>query len=636
MNLNNNDEIQVDTDDSPRTSVGTIGAVAPTALRSDGKAVLNERIQVYMNIGAWTGGQSTFGLVSGRHVALCSWMRQPTAGGCAGKGIFKSADREAEALKEPGGGSEPNLIRTFLQGLRTADGVIYKDRGFVIYYHRSRLLDAFVDGKTLFVFLPDMHINLFRMLAINAFAPGGKWATELNSLLNYVRRFSKKNGATRVRVVHLGDLYELFHVQGLLDACFRQEIRELRKESDVRAISADSVKDSDYDDDGRPKKLFTRHMDKRAYHAGKVTEFLRKYEDKRKKYRDGEGIKIDEALKILSRIDGLRWDEKHRRKDIAQLQCVRRGTKIAVSNLDKIEKAIQEEYPELKDNWDILTGTCVDDNLTSEYLRGNHDLREANRYVDGVYNKKQFVEYAERQCMKPNRKGQMSTSEWKKPWGPTKSEWARMDDELIDEPSPEETKPGTHDWRRYASRSGHMWYEHGHAWDPFNNKLVSDRFDTHGRKSAELGKKLPGGWKVVQDYIIRVLNVDAGPSNVPLVMLLFPPFTILGIVGQLALEGEHAKDEGMKKLETWIGDKQLETYSGWRMKGIFHERGKRNGTVMPIRLVVMGHTHVPYMAVGEFAFPSSQSVRDTTERLPKAWKKGRSAGIEQASSEQLE
>lgn len=316
-------------EDKPDVRPVTLQAVgAPASSRLDSTP------RFYMNIGSWTNGQTTFGLVSGNEAALCCWLPHGDR-----KQQFDSSDDLINEEKLLPDGD----IHRFIKAARTYQ----TDRGAV---SGAKVLAAFklkygyfVMGSRLLVFFPDMHLTLFKGHPCDAFVreyvevTRGQESVErpvsleddLADMLSFLKHHGKQRGVTRIVTFHLGDLFEVCHTQAILDLALRQLLENKEVERDWLNLR---------------DKLTDLYNPKWA-----LQKFGEKFHKEFKLWGDVNIVDGDRRLDP--------WDWR------------------------AIEDRIRAQFPKL--DWSLLCGLGDEKSAVSfgEYLRGNHDMDKDHDYL---------------------------------------------------------------------------------------------------------------------------------------------------------------------------------------------------------------------------------------------------------------
>lgn len=197
--------------------------------------VYNHAPPVYvMDVGVWAGGfdgrpTTSFGVISGRDIFLCSWRNF-----CEGGWSYSKVSQH----------EGPSVFSNGLSGASKAffEEIARQDRGFILSWARlPNKLGVFTSDDAVVVVLPDLHLHLQAMGPIDRFVycdkePVGQSVygekefhsldLELHGLIHlktYLRERSIK-----MLTVQVGDMYEVWEAECIL----RHRLKELREEID--------------------------------------------------------------------------------------------------------------------------------------------------------------------------------------------------------------------------------------------------------------------------------------------------------------------------------------------------------------------------------------------------------------------
>lgn len=529
-----------------------------------GSAADNEvdsRVMVYLNPGAWTGGRTGFGLVGREYVIACSllaWPEKPKPR-LWGKGLTKTQSGAAEFIAHLVRKNQidwDNPAHKFIGQAKDS----FPDLEILAYY-RAPGRFRFANDDQLLIFLPDMHMNLYREMPIDAFVTRDAHKQRssvihlLLPFLDFIRQFKQQNPSFTVDVIQLGDLVDVWHTQNVFLKAHRflyEYAQDYKKKHGVepREFQFHYTRENELWDQPQHNTLTetVRLADwpaqANAFHAWALYILAHDFHNHTRKKRGYHRLPLPWKLR-----------------------------NVALDYTDRlaIEQKIRDGYPEMTgggvDRWPLL--------LTN-WVRGNHDMDEAHPYfaggtarglIEGFRDRHQYpVEYyyGATDIRRTHDAYWTSKPELKDRPRPA---WDRYDDRNVT------LAAYTGDGYGYVTgRNGCIWYEHGHAFDPFNHRRVWWREDS---KNAERDAKfhamtphfLAGGFPVTGKYIRELLE-----------------YTIH--------QGGWLFEFGDK-----LGDLGLEWYAYDRVEKIFEKYsrrppGKGQG---PIHLVVMGHTHVLHL-----------------------------------------
>jgi len=582
--------------------------------------LLAMKVRVYLNPGAWTGGRTDFGLVSQDQIAMASWLMPPDLYDAQHKKRPENDRRDWSKVADTRQGAN-SLTRG--DGCITKDNPIYaflergKDAGqrrvkhvFSSYrippvFNAKRDLDFTLQGELL-IFLGDIHMHLFRECPADAFTKTqeGKNVSlmaDFKDFLVYCRAF-KQGRAVPPAIYQLGDLVDIWHAQSicleahghLKDLIARQEEADKKQEKKEKK---DSAKD-------KPAGSYKAFVVYEHAPTGKFVYFrdiltARELSPERK-----NAIKPREpkAKVEFREVDPTKWPQEVAPFDAMALythlhkgtpyKCFdqpmsagifsrcRQGRKINYASWESVYNAIKEQYPEMDDYWKDLVA-----------VQGNHDMFVDHPYMEFLHEYgtggilfKQDVEgrgFRAKGSEQANR--QKASAKMKKYgirfWPPAGNKdpnykkahvkWVWHEDDASDQPAgptaaavgtsgPIECRP-EHGF--LTGRKNCIWFEHGHAFDPYNNRHIFFRYDHR--------KMVMGGFPNTGNYVRG--KFQNGPGYVK---------TIAGVdVGKAA-------------------NMNLNDYVMRRCQAIFQASEKPEKKNSPVRLVALAHTHYPWLIVG--------------------------------------
>jgi len=505
------------------TSYGTAVNTAKNALTANrsvhGKATqntFNQAVQCYVNVGAWTGGRTDICVVSGSEVALCSWNAPPDAD------KHKVRGDRAKYAKDKPKFSPSGKVTDFIQSAGGANKWFTLLGGYIAPGGFK-----FTADTEAIIFLPDSHMNMFRESYCDAFckpqrtALSGKasMVTDLLAFLNFYQGWKGSN-CPGAKLVHLGDRVDIWHVQAVcLDA--HRYLQEL--------------------------------VDQYEKEHGKGTNpNIPVYHDANYYVVDRKKVKPSDRAIVTRQIKPSNWPKQVDVFDALALfieknnllKRVRpdgslKGVVVDYSDYQSVEAAIQGRYPEITSgHWQLF----------DKLVRGNHDMDLNHPYLADRY------KYP---LDKPYLKSAGKPAD---PW------WDDWDDTTPKSTSPYGNVIGTNDC---------IWYEHGHAFDPYNHRGVFHREDKRAPEpdlKMRVAPPIQGGFMSTLGFVR-----DA--------------FTWEGVTGK----SKANPGSLFYKASGIAGDVGLEFYAYHRTRKIFDKHGKgKNGEKM-VNLVVMGHTHVPHI-----------------------------------------
>jgi len=499
---------------------------------SDGCAhnTANPHVKVYMNIGSWTGNLTTFGLVCDNQIALCSWKPAD-----CNQYVYwnKLTDRRTNGVGDCLRRG-PTRIENKLRAMLHPSIVIlasYRAPGEPGEF-------SFTEPGETILFLPDCHIPLFRGSIHDKFIYESEkkgrcsLAGPLKDLLDWA-------ASNKMRVIQLGDLYEVWDAQAVYLDC----VDKLRLET--------------------PSGL-------KKYVPGLLYDA----------YCDRWGV-IDKTWRSQVSLQCYPAPENH-------------PSAIDFVSEDALIEAIKQQYGELTNYWTVLD--------SKDYIRGNHDC-EQNRFLYRYY---------------LNRRQWESLSVFDRKVATV--DWVDLDDQLV----------SRSEYHRCVGQNDCIRYEHGHAFDPYNNFQTWKRHEERPRGfwdgSEVAATKLwrnSGGFQSTREYLATKVQVHGARDS--LKGIEYVKQVMLDLPRADYLDGQD-----------WIGNKALEVFAYHRVRTIWAP--SKNGLKTKekdddcnkckgeyINLIVMGHTHVPHLEdYTNYWFAAGRRV------MRNAWDNVTSAGRELA------
>lgn len=478
----------------------------------------NQAVQCYVNVGAWTGGRTDLCIVSGSEVALCSWNAPPDPKKHKVRGVRAKDQNDKDKPKFSSSGK----VTDFIQSATATN------KGFTLLggYVAPGGFKFTADSEAI-IFLPDSHMNMFRESYCDAFckpqpsAVSGKasMAADMLALLKFYRNW-KNSSCPGAKLIHLGDRVDIWHVQAVcLDAHrYLQELVEQGEKEHGKGsvLSIPVFHDANYFVVERKKvKTGDRGIVKRDIVPSSWPK----------------NVDVFDALALFV--------EKNNLIKRVRLDGSLKGVVVDYSDYQSVEAAIQSRYPEI---------TSAEWQLFDKLVRGNHDMDLNHPYLGDRY------KY-------PLDKPYLKSSG--KPADPWWDDW--------DDVTPGSTSP----YGNVIGNNDCIWYEHGHAFDPYNHRKVFHRED---KRAPEPDLKMRLAPPIQAGFMSTLKFVrDA--------------FTWEGTKGaKQALPGNvYYKGSGI------AGDVGLEFYAYHRTRKVFDKHGKGKNGEKAVNLVVMGHTHVPHI-----------------------------------------
>jgi UDP-2,3-diacylglucosamine pyrophosphatase LpxH len=163
--------------------------------------------RLFIDVGVWGRyeegfAHTDFGLVSGKYVLLCSWLNMEE------QDIKDPESNKAKPGRNLYKGIYTPAIIAFFQALR---GKYKKKRGFVIQYCTAR--DQLIDKNKLTLFLPDLHLHLFKESVHDDFVYNDRESLEEELAKLIVT--GQEVGAT---IIQVGDCFEIWEAHAHLIA----------------------------------------------------------------------------------------------------------------------------------------------------------------------------------------------------------------------------------------------------------------------------------------------------------------------------------------------------------------------------------------------------------------------------------
>jgi len=653
---------------------------------------LNTKIEVYLNAGGWTDGRTDFGIVSENQIALCSW-RAPLP-----KKIHNRHWKAGPNVQEQAAAIDPQNPIGRLIAFPTTPGGQGRVHVFSSYKtpgtkSNGDPLVSFTEKNELIIFLPDMHMHLFRDTPPDGFSrweetptryemsiewlfdhmaddevpddglsseivvedrikdrmpkdtATAKWwrrsqVEDLKNLLDFCDRFSESSGV-KLKIVQLGDLVDVWHTQLIcLEAhhfMYNQK-QKAKKEKEqktgwrieYREDCALEFPDFALVQSVKLVELPENWQQSRAFN--KETKALGErhvcwdWEDTTPKSVNA----FDALVMFLYAFgrrpafakDGKKWTELYKTCKIPK-----RLLNVTIDDYTSwksVYKTICDQYPELKYHWAKFVA-----------VQGNHDMFVDHPYLKFRYKyawpwpsvkkqnvfssmtnpeRQQVAQTADQYEIRLFQKGftldrtklvPVPKYSKKRSFKSDHVYWVNREDDEKSGPTAdrlEDTKTLAEDERDgtlndLEQRTNHgslmgkgdcIWLEHGHAFDPYNNKHSFFREDlAYGRIGGPVvkgatGKAIRGGFTGTAIGIgMKFADYDSCKDTGPV-----PDRKLIIFANNLA---------GASAME--------------RCQRILNKKGKEKG----IRLVVLAHTHCPWLV-------DQPRERSTFHTRPYLWK----------------
>ena len=521
--------------------------------------------QIYVNCGAWQGGRSDFVLVCESDILLCSWGNFVGEANGEGTGVALQAGAGSQEVKPPKVGYAldshswpgpalrdrlPEKIKKFLDSVPVAAAP--KSRFFPLAHYRAPLGMKFTDN--MLVFIGDCHIHLFegwlcdnfvrpefvgpdadkpdqpidaKKLGEEKLRDGWFHLHERNGyyrrragLIDELRSFVAHAGSPPLgadSIVQIGDLYEVWEVQGLYELAFEaildmarvrpgclrrpfpstllvengkrydgllqdhaSELRALwegqlaRDMSDPESTWA-AVHIARPDDYARWALPLYFGLTKSAGEAVNESEWARVW---------GRGVPPREVMAVIY------YYYRDTLQDHAAADSS--GSRDVVQVRQALDK-----HPNWNESLDFVDCSAVADAIKSHYggswgtfhhIEGNHDTSSANEYL-----KKRYKDGMSRNDA---RSDDLVSH--------VGAKWVRQDDPKAELPAEYSTLAGPRNARCVRPATAQVCYEHGHAFDEFNNN--KEYFATGSRLYGGL---TDAGYHKTRDWVLNELQ-DSG------------------------------------------------------------------------------------------------------------------------------
>ncbi len=588
-------------------------AIDSPANEGQTRATLNLKAQMYLNCGCWQNGRSDFALVSGGEIVLCTWgnfngeLTEPYGG--VRLEFLPELKKEAS---EPMA-FESDKIRRFF-----ADAP--EGRAHPLVHYQAPCGIRFTEPGELLVFGGDCHVHLYKEWICDNFVKRMKGSEVIKNVPPYrvhvgeqqagkngyltkrqtmaqdfyaFIQHALKHAGRKENVIQVGDLYEVWEVQAVFDLAYDVICDVLkgftgRELELIKGLNDEQIRKDDRRTGHGTASLpaVSDGLRRRAYLVRPFPTSLLADEKRYLQILDAEKTRLGDrmprnpAWAVLPKYFGIdasnsaaeRWQAAVAPKDALALVYWRHGMQIReeasptgkllyapISDTgrwyaplegfpglqhghepleflkrDHVIEAIKSAYePEIpREFWDSFT-----------HIHGNHDTTYPNYLHRCTYD------------------GPDGRKHWQK----------RVEKEWIDADDPEATLIDDQ-LSHVVGPKKQICYEHGHAFDPYNNDLNYYRYAVGVHRSGHFGTGVSDALDGVDgEHRSRALrfNTDAGYVK-----------TVRWI------EGELLNPTGwLQNTKGELGQEELVKYADHRMEKIF-ERNRR------ISLVVMGHTHV--------------------------------------------
>ena len=554
-----------------------------------------ERTKVYVNVGAWQNGHSDFALISGPSIAICTWgnfMNEAhlhdesednhvrIEGVCEPRCVRNPKDKWL---------SKSGKIKEFLGGAPLGPGQSRYGRAMVGYTAPGNV--RFTAEGELIVLFGDCHVHLFKSwvcdnfvkptagdtgdeeLAHGYFRVRESLIRDFVSFITYAREFASQSSKD-VEIIQLGDLYEVWEVQGMFELAYQtfemmrggdKELAERRFDDSLLSfpsrfrerrneLPCDWAALADYWDLGHHPECYAERWAKAATPSDVIAMLVHRY--------GGRVLATEDRVGWFGMADSVEkgwWNPPIRRLRT-------RNEPLDFRNDAAVISAIQKEYKHQVpvDFWKSFTG-----------VRGNHDTEAPNRHIERHFGSS-TVSVTETAHSDPAQ----SVAP------PTGGAWAGKD----------YWPPNGVAGRKNARGKRCIWYEHGHAFDPFNNDSDYWRSPSRLSKALERGVRTVAGagYHLTKGWLVGEL--------------LHPTGKYLQVGGQMQDLKAHTGTNGV------VGRGGLVRYTEERARYILEHEAH-------VRLVALGHSHVPtlYEYTYDGATRRVETISCPTFDPKKAW-----------------
>lgn len=510
----------------------------------------NVQIQSYLNPGAWTGGRTGFGLVSGREVYACSLEPHPDGAAARVRG------EQVESIRGPVADLRGSLIRTNkLDRTKPAQRFLMDGDaqfpGLYVFgrYEADAGFAGFTAANDLLVFVPDMHMNLFRQMPIDSFSrtnaqfPGRRdsQVAQMVTFLDFIDNFAQNTGH-QVTVIQLGDLVDVWHAQSV----FLQAHNFLhRKAQEYQTAHGAAMTTFDYYYNQNNMLLFEQQTPGAQLRTVTLANWP----------ANANAFDAWALMCLANNFHRLPHTKPTNRPMPLPMHLL--NVAINYTQRTAIENTIMSNavYPEMTNGRNRWA------QLSANWIRGNHDMDSDHPFVGGGAIQGGWNGATDRYQFK------LSDDYWTvHPVQQDRGKWNLRDDKLCTLLANGPTGYGS-----VTGLQDCVWYEHGHAFDSYNHRRTWYREDKRPVKKdlrvRYMRPAIVGGFMCTLNFVIDACKyyIERGGA--------------------------------FFELSEWLGDLGLEFYSYDRSHRIFTRYGAAapNGGQGPIHLVVLGHTHVPHL-----------------------------------------
>lgn len=554
---------------------------------------LDSPLGVYLNPGGWTDGRTDFAIVSADQIALCSWERPPDHFEVDKSGLEKVRTKGrrdwvkygAAAPDETSIGAD-NLIFDFLDLYE----VIPKNERHVKHVFGSYRIPIqpsnkdeekihFTERDEAIVFLPDIHMHLFRESGADAFTRKeqltveGKQVTKRHSQVDRLVRFLdycatfQRQACPKLKVIQLGDLVDIWHTQLICYVahrylCVQRKPRKGVAEPEIRGI-----------------RYAYRPLNREAAkqynepHVWLGASALVDMKDEHKARPYFRTVDSRDWPKNVNAFDAMALYLMRNKLTHIPLSIKLQSFTVDYTSWDSIRNEIPRRYPELGDpesldsHWDSMVT-----------VPGNHDMEVEHPYlgfrykykfgknITNVLGKTTFAEKCEARSIARDYGVKLFVGD-----DPTNDHvrWINHEDDEAEGPTATPLNQYTQltaTQKRKRKEHGFLtgkenciWFEHGHAFDPYNNRHTFFRED-RPRGAVDQTVGIKGGFMTTMNSVSRGL-----------------------------------KGKGVPQWLLRKANSKLNRYCGERCKKVIECKGHGSDTQGPVHLVVLAHTHYPWL-----------------------------------------
>ncbi len=311
------------------------------------KSLPEKRKCYFLDVGGWHHDRSKgfshtdFGLVSGKYILLCSWLNME--GKTRGREAYKRYCKKNKVVvtdNEEGGYYFTQPIDEFFN----------MPKGAIVAHFKAAV--PFISDNELIMFLPDLHLHLFRETVIDNFTYNCNFIAnpekpKIISLEDELAELLERAQSLGAEIIQVGDCFEIWEVQAHLvdDHIYlvearKQVLKRLRKVWEKMWKERKVLPRDDY----QYKIGDIQHRAREAQASGVLPPLSEAHVNEL-------GINVDDKFTDPS----------------------------GPSQTDELVVKIMEKYPKIFANEKLKT---VEGGMPFKWLRGNHDNMRANLYYE--------------------------------------------------------------------------------------------------------------------------------------------------------------------------------------------------------------------------------------------------------------